>query len=135
MLILRPNDLDEPGARRLELISDNKEPHPLIGRLWRAIKDSTGGGNYNEKITPPRYVSKRRNACRLAAAVAADSASESEPAQPSSLLVSVQGPNEQECINIGPRAGLRKFSGEGGSAELNSQFSGTWGQASPAKRL
>ena len=81
MLISPPGDLGRVGARHLELISEDLEVRPLIGRQKGAASASTGEGSYGGRSTPPLQVNAVRDASQLAAAVAAVPASESELGQ------------------------------------------------------
>ena len=115
MLVSPPIDLSVVEARHSGLIPDNEELRPLVEQLWGDVEATTKGGSYSEALAPSFHVREGPNAFQLASSVPADSATGSELCHAFRRSASAFGLSEQGLNSIGPRAKLRRTSGNADS--------------------
>ena len=65
----------EVEPNHLDLISDDRDPEPLVAQLWKAAKAPTGEGDSAERRDPPLRIREGWGAFKIASAMSADSAS------------------------------------------------------------
>ena len=123
ILLFAPGDLAELGKDQLHIVSDDPDSNRLLGQLWRAVRVSGGGKELAGRPCPSSYVLRGWGARRLARAISADSAKESElgrvfPAQATEL-----GLSADDCDELGPREKIRRVAENASSTDQISLFS------------
>ena len=108
ILIFAPNDPAELGMDQLHIVSDDPDSNRPLGQLWRAAEASNGAKDLAERPCPSAYLLQGWGAHRLANAISADPAKESEMGRASSSQAAGPGLSVEECDAMGPREKIRR---------------------------
>ena len=135
ILMFAPSDIAELGKYQAYIVTEDPQSNCVLGQLWRAVKVAGGAKDVAERPWPSTYVLQGWGARRLANAIAADSADNSELGRTFSSYSSELGLPAEERDSMGRREKLRRVADGATSSEQISQFARAWGSTEPAQKL
>ena len=117
ILIFSPENLSELRKDQLHIVSGDPDSNRLLGQLRRAVKVSRGGKELAGRPRPSSFVLQGWGARRLARAISADSAKESEPGRAFLAQAAGLGLSADDCDDAGAREKIRRVAENASSTE------------------